>query len=145
MLTLWLAFRRGELFKEASYTTRLSCSSSFEDIAKCCFAALYYRDPQASSALTNIFSQERSALQSTVRLVWALTRRQSNQKLLDLYCHRLDLRLYGDRLYLLAYDIDDYLSGKESALLHLSHFQELFPNPHYYLWYTISKVMQKQK
>ncbi|QXE26776.1 DNA-binding protein [Chlamydia buteonis] len=128
VLTLWLAFRRGELFKEATYTTRLSFSSSFEDIAKCCFSALYYRDPQASSALTNIFSQARSALQSTVRLVWALTRIQSNQELLDLYCYRLDLRLYGDRLYLLAYDIDDYLSGKENALLHLSCFQELFPH-----------------
>ncbi|AAP05622.1 tetratricopeptide repeat protein [Chlamydia caviae] len=126
-LTLWLAFRRQELSKEVPSTMQIGSVTSLEDLAKCCFASLYYKNAQSSASLTKVFSQERSSLQSTVRLVWALTRKSSGENL-DLYCDNLDLRLYGDRLYLLAYDIGDYLSGKDAALLHLSCFSELFPH-----------------
>ncbi|BAE80907.1 conserved hypothetical protein [Chlamydia felis Fe/C-56] len=127
-LTLWLAFRRGELSKEVPYDKQISPPSSLEDIAKCCFASLYYKQPQAIRFLPSVFSKQRSSLQSIVRLVWALIRPASGGENLNLYCDNLDLRLYGDRLYLLAYDISDYLSGNEAALLHLSGFQELFPH-----------------
>ncbi|QVE49407.1 DNA-binding protein [Chlamydia crocodili] len=125
-LTLWLAFRRGELSKEVSSAIEIGPSAPLEDLAKCCFSSLYYKNTESSASLTTVFSQERSSLQSTIRLVWALTRKCREN--LELYCDNLDLRLYGDRLYLLAYDIEDYLSGKDTALFHLSRFQELFPH-----------------
>ncbi|WP_348663232.1 DNA-binding protein [Chlamydia vaughanii] len=131
-LDLWLTFRQGQLSKEylpgkLSENLLMEGSVSLENIAFCCFDALYCKNSMSGDSLAKLFSQERSSLQSVIRLVWALTRSGYTTEDLKLYCNNLSLRPYGDRLYLLAYDIKEYLSGKDNALMHLSCFQELFP------------------
>lgn len=95
-------------------------------------------DSMAIDALSELFSQECSPLQSTLRLVWALTK--EDRSIPPLYFDQLPLRLYGDRLFLMAYSISDYLSGKEPAVSHLMTFIELFPCSEYIplIYYLLS-------
>ncbi|ANH78685.1 putative phosphoprotein [Candidatus Chlamydia sanziniae] len=98
-----------------------------EKMATCCYEALYAKKAEAISALPLAFSEECSSLQSALRLVWALTRPKNPRVHNFLYCDRLPLRPCGDRLYLLTYDLEDYLEGNEDALMYLSVFPDLFP------------------
>lgn len=91
-----------------------------------CYRALYNEDQEAISLLPMLFSEESSALQSALRLVWVLTKNDDKKD--SRYCYNLPLRPCGDRLYLLAYPLKEYFEGREEALQHLSLFPELFPH-----------------
>lgn len=147
-LTFWLAFRQGKLAEE--YTHRdLAHPSSLEEIALCCFHALYTPNSMSGDALAQVFSSECSSLQSVIRWVWALTRSQYNPEDLQRYCDHLSLRPYGDRLYILAYDIREYCCKHAQALSHLSLFPEYFPNSallplvYYFQSYAESTLIRK--
>lgn len=126
-LTFWLAFRQGKLAKEHTGEP-LTHSVSLREIALCCFHALYNHNSASGDALAQVFSSECSSLQSVIRWVWALTRSHYDLKDLERYCENLSLRPYGDRLYLLAYDIQEYFLKNARALSHLSAFSNYFPN-----------------
>ncbi|VVT43104.1 hypothetical protein BOKEGFJH_00635 [Chlamydia avium] len=127
-LTFWLDFRGGKLPVEHTRDISLTHPESLEEIALCCFYALYSSDSVSGDALSQVFSSECSSLQSVIRWVWALTRSSCNQEELRRYCEHLSLRPFGDRLYLLAYDVQEYFSKNEQALTHLSAFSDFFPN-----------------
>ncbi|EQM62328.1 hypothetical protein H359_0976 [Chlamydia ibidis 10-1398/6] len=123
LFSLWLDVRKNDL-----YYSEPGCLSfsSYEDIIRYCYLALYKTDPSAINALPQFFKEDHSSLQSILRLIWSVTKSKV-EPYPSTHFDDLDSRLYGDRLYLLMYSMEDYLSGQEDALIHLDKFPNLFP------------------
>lgn len=114
----------------------------------CCYRALYQEDARSGEAIVRFFSEDDVPLQSIIRCVWLETRSTCTQGDWERCYRGSPQRLYGDYVYFLAYDHDQYLSCDKAAQ-HLSEFPEHFPHSSllpfvYYIQSRISSCMVRK-
>ncbi|AAC68339.1 CHLTR phosphoprotein [Chlamydia trachomatis] len=123
-LSLWRALYEGSL---VSWGSAHQNQTLFEKSILQCFSALSQQDPSAIQQIAEAFSSGASLWQSSLRMVWAVSHTSENP-ISKAYSLGISDRPWGDRLYLLQYSLEQYLSGDTELLEYLTQFPELFPN-----------------